>query len=128
MNNKLANLLEQSLGEIWNERDDKKRMDAMKRLYTPDIIFYETDTTEKFKGFDEINERIIELFGQWPAGFAFHFETRAEINHDVIKISWTLGLTGEPPFITGMDIAVIENELIKKLYLFLDNNIAKRNK
>ena len=122
MNNKLANLLEQSLGEIWNERDETKRMYAMSRIYTPDVIFYETDDALEIKGFDAINTRIIELFKEFPAGTAFHFKTGEEINHGVIKKSWTLGLPGEPPLATGMDVAIIENGLIKAFHLFLDSH------
>ncbi|MEO5891466.1 MAG: hypothetical protein ABIQ31_14535 [Ferruginibacter sp.] len=122
MKNTSAKLLEQALGEIWNERDETRRLNAMKRIYTPDVIFYEANDAAEIKGFDAINTRIIELFQQWPAGTAFHFKSEEEINHGVIKKSWTLGLPGELPIATGMDIAIIENGLIKAFYLFLDNN------
>ncbi|MEO6315280.1 MAG: hypothetical protein ABIU63_08545 [Chitinophagaceae bacterium] len=122
------NLLDKSLEEIWNERDDRRRMDAIKRIYHPDILFYEKNTEAPISGFDAINTRIIELFQHWPAGFAFQFKTGSEINHNIIKKSWTLGLTEAPPFITGMDIALVENGLIKALYLFLNNPVEDNRK
>jgi hypothetical protein len=35
--------------------------------------------------------------------------------------SWALGPQGMQPVATGMDVAIIENNLIKSLYLFLDS-------
>ncbi len=121
MKNASAKLIEQALGEIWNERDETKRLEVMKRIYAPDVIFYEADDAAEFKGFEVINARIIELFRGFPAGTAFHFKTGEEINHGVIKKSWTLGVLGEPPIATGMDVAIIENGLIKAFHQFLDS-------
>ncbi|MEO8416920.1 MAG: nuclear transport factor 2 family protein [Ginsengibacter sp.] len=121
MKNASAKLLEQALGEVWNERDEVKRLEAMKRVYAPDVIFYEADDAAEFKGFEAINTRIIELFRGFPPGTAFHFKTGEEINHGVLKKSWTLGVAGQPPLATGMDVAIIENGLIKAFHLFLDS-------
>lgn len=128
MSNKPAHLLEQSLVEIWSERDDTRRMEAMKQIYMPGIIFYETDAGEAIIGFDAINTRIIKLMRQWPDGVVFHFKSGAEVNHNVIKIAWTLGLSAESTIATGMDIAIIENGLIKVLYLFLDKQVKGTEK
>ena len=42
------------------------------------------------------------------------------MNHTIQVISWNLGPQGVQPVATGMDVAVIENDQIKALYLFLD--------
>ena len=43
MNQSIGHLLEQSLLEVWNERDATRREAAINRLYAPDMRFFEKD-------------------------------------------------------------------------------------
>ncbi|WP_428658203.1 nuclear transport factor 2 family protein [Runella sp.] len=115
-----AQLLEDSLLVIWNDRNADRRLEAMKTLYTPDIHFYESNTGEAIIGYQAINELISKLQAEWPIEFQFELNKPSQVNHQVQIISWNLGPHGIPPVATGMDVAVIENDLIKSLYLFLD--------
>lgn len=121
MDDKLVQLLEDSLLKVWSERDDQQRMEVMKQIYATDIVFYETDKGPAIKGHQEIDSLIKKLHSQWPPEFVFTLTKPAVINHGVSHVAWTLGAAQAPPAATGMDIAVIENGLIKELYLYLDN-------
>lgn len=114
-------LLEDSLLKVWSERNDEQRLDVMQRIYAADIIFYETDQGEAIKGHQAIDTLIKTLQNQWPPEFVFALTKPTVINHGVSHVSWTLGPAHATPIASGMDIAIIENGLIKELYLYLDD-------
>jgi hypothetical protein len=115
-----AQLLEDSLLVIWNDRDADSRLRAMKNIYAPDINFYESNTGEPIIGHQAINELISKLQKEWPIEFQFQLNKPSQVNHLIQIVSWNLGPEGAQPIATGVDVAVTENGLIKSLYLFLD--------
>ncbi|WP_020598424.1 hypothetical protein [Spirosoma panaciterrae] len=115
-----AQLLEDSLLVIWNNRNADQRLEAMKRVYAPDIHFYESNSGKAIIGHQAINELITKLQAEWPIEFQFELNKPSQVNHSIQMISWNLGPQGVQPVATGMDVAVIENDQIKSLYLFLD--------
>ena len=115
-----AKLLEDSLLIIWNDRDEKRRLEAMKAIYAEDIHFFESNDGTPIIGHADINRTIAKLQAEWPIEFRFTLSKPSQVNHIMETVSWTLGPEGAPPVATGMDVAVIENDLIKSLYLFLD--------
>jgi len=115
-----AQLLENSLLVIWNERNADRRLEAMKQIYAPDVHFYEFNTGEAIVGHTAINELIAKLQKEWPSESRFELNKPSQVNHQVQIASWDLGAQGMQPVATGMDVAVIENDLIKSFYLFLD--------
>ena len=116
-----AQLLEYSLLVIWNDRNADRRLEEMKKTYAPDVHFYEFDTGKAIVGYKAINELISKLQKEWPPESRFELNKPSQVNHQVQVVSWNLGSHGMPPISTGMDVAVIENDLIKSFYLFLDN-------
>ena len=116
-----AKLLEDSLLVIWNDRNADSRMEAMQKIYAPDIHFFEFNKSEPFVGYKAINEVITKLQTEWPIEFQFELNKPSQVNHTTQIISWNLGPKGAAPFATGMDVAITENDLIKSLYLFLDS-------
>jgi len=115
-----AQLLENSLLVIWNERNADRRLEAMKQTYAPDVHFYEFNTGEAIVGHTAINELITKLQSEWPPESRFELNKPSQVNHQIQIASWNLGPQGMQPVATGMDVAVIENDLIKSFYLFLD--------
>ena len=115
-----AQLLEDSLLVIWNDRNAERRLEAMKKTYAPDIHFYESNAGEPIIGHEAINELIARLQHEWAIEFKFELNKPSQVNHTTQIISWNLGPQGAQPVATGMDVAIIEDELIKSLYLFLD--------
>lgn len=120
MDHTAAQLLEDSLLKVWSERDEEKRMAVMTRIYSADIVFYETDNTPVITGHQAINQLIKSLQAQWPPEFTFKLTKPAVANHGVSHVAWTLGVANATPAASGMDIAIVKDGLIKELYLYLD--------
>lgn len=119
MENK-AKLLEDSLLVIWNDRDAARRLAAMEKVYATNMAFYEKNDGAAITGYQAINDLITTLQAQWAPEFKFELSRPAQVNHQVQHISWTLGIPGQTPVASGMDIAIIEDNKIKSLHLFLD--------
>ena len=115
-----AQLLEISLLVIWNDRNADKRLEAMKKTYASDVHFYEFNSGEPIIGHKAINELISKLQSEWPPESRFELNKPSQANHSIQIASWNLGPQGMQPVATGMDVAVIENDLIKSFYLFFD--------
>jgi hypothetical protein len=115
-----AQLLETSLLVIWNDRNADRRLDVMKKTYTSDVHFYEANEGDPIVGHLAINKLISKLQAGWPPESKFELNKPTQINHLVQIASWTLGPQGMKPVATGMDVAIVENDLIKSFYLFLD--------
>ena len=117
-----AQLLENSLLVIWNDRNADRRLETMKKTYAPDVHFYELNTGEVIIGHIAINELISKLQKEWPSESRFELNKPSQVNHQIQIASWNLGSQGMQPVVTGMDVAVVENDLIKSFYLFLDTS------
>ena len=121
-----AKLLEDSLLVICNNRDSAFRVTAMKDVYAPNIAFYETNESAAIIGYENINDLIAKLQEQWPPEFQFELTAPSNVNHEVQQIAWKLGIPGQAPVATGMDVAIIEDQKIKALYLFLNTPETKK--
>lgn len=115
-----AQLLEDSLLVIWNSRNAVDRAAAMKDIYAADIVFYENNEGPAITGYEAINHLIATLQAQWPVEFVFELTAPARVNHQVQHVAWRLGVPGQPPVATGMDVAVVENGRIASLHLLMD--------
>jgi hypothetical protein len=90
-------------------------------VYSADIVFYESNNGPAITGYHAINGLIANLQAQWPLEFSFELTRQPQVNHHVQHISWTLGIPGQTPAASGMDIALIEDDKIISLHLFLDS-------
>ena len=115
-----AHLLENSILVIWSEPNADRRLEEMEKTYAPDVHFYEFNTEEAIIGYKAINELISKLQKEWPPETKFELNKPSQVNHQVQIVSWNMGPHGMPPVATGVDVAVIENDLIKSFYLFFD--------
>lgn len=115
-----AQLLEDSLLVIWNNRNSTERLQAMQEIYHQDIHFFESDSGNAIVGFEAINELITGLQSQWAPEFSFQLTKPGQSNHHVQVASWTLGISGTRPVASGMDVAIVKDEKIKALHLYLD--------
>jgi len=119
MTNK-AQLLEDSLFLVWSNTDVEQRLQAMQKIYSEDICFYESDSAEPVIGYENINTLITGLQSGWAPGFSFQLSRPSQTNHGIEIASWTLGIPGDEPVAGGTDIAVVEKGKISALYLYLD--------
>lgn len=116
-----AKLLEDSLLMIWNDRNAVNRLKSMKEVYAANIAFYESNEGEAIIGYQAINDLIATLQAQWSPQFMFQLTQPSRVNHQVQYIAWQLGIPGQTPVASGMDIAIIEDHKIKSLHLLLDS-------
>ena len=43
-------------------------------------------------------------------------------NHNLGRLTWHFGPDGEPPVVTGTDVAIIDNGRIRSLYVFIGDS------
>ncbi|MET0674432.1 MAG: nuclear transport factor 2 family protein [Bradyrhizobium sp.] len=118
MSDALADLLLTNLTEVFGERDSKRRMAAIYRLYSEDATLFETE--RKVEGRGAINEVVTALQATFPAEFEFAAAAPPARNHDVGRLFWRLGPAGAPAVVTGMDVAWFKDGRIHALYVFLN--------
>nr|WP_322626114.1 VOC family protein [uncultured Flavobacterium sp.] len=103
--------------ELWNETDPAKRSEILNAIYAHDIEM--VDRNFIANGNEQINTFIAELQQKNPKG---KFSVKAmETNHNIIRVYWQNGTPSKPDAVTGMDLFVVENGKVQKLYVFVDN-------
>ena len=117
MSSALGSLLERNLLEVFGQRDSASRAVVIAEIYTADCTFYEAE--ERIVGRDPLNAKIDSILQEAP-GFVFRADGPAQVNHDLGRLQWHFGPAGDPPVVTGMDVAVFEHGRIRALYTFLD--------
>jgi hypothetical protein len=117
MSNPLGDLMERNLHEVFGQRDSQRRKVAIRELYTETCIFFEADA--RIVGRDALDAKVEEVLRAAP-GFVFWTTDPAQVNHDHGRLHWHFGPSGAAPVVTGMDVAVFEQDKIRALYTFLD--------
>ena len=108
----------QHLNEIWNQRDETLRLEAIEKVYAKDIDLFEVG--EKFSGYEEVNHKVSNTLNSLLPIFSITQLKPIVINNNVGKLDWGVGSAGAPPVATGTDIVIFENGKIKSLYVFLN--------
>jgi hypothetical protein len=118
MNNRIHELLQRNLQEVFGEGDAAHRRAAIDELYTEDCVlevppgaFIGRDALDKFAG---------DLRATHPH---FHYTPLGEPQalHNAGRLAWGSGPHGEAPHYTGLDVIVVRDGRIAVLYLFLDS-------
>jgi uncharacterized membrane protein len=94
-------------------------MKAIQNIYSDASILYHVES--KTVGMDAINKSVTGVLSNMPPNFVFTKLKPVIINNSVGRLIWGVGLAGQAPVATGMDIAHFEKGKIKSLYVFLDN-------
>ena len=118
MNNEKAQIIEDNLNQVWNERNPETRLKAIDRIYTSDAILYHVGN--QVSGHGAINNSVTATLKNVPDDFLFTLLRPIVINNSIGRLIWGAGPKGQPPVGTGMDIVHFENDKIKALYVFLD--------
>jgi hypothetical protein len=119
MSDALAQLMEENVQQVFNERNAARRMKALENIYAKDSTLFEVG--EIITGYEAINEKISTTVNGMPADFVFTRLKPVIINNNVGRLVWGVGPKDKPPVATGTDIAMFENGKIKSLYVFLDS-------
>ena len=111
-------LMQANLVRVFGERDAAKRPSALADLYAADAVLYEPGNSAK--GHPAINDAVEVLLSSLPRNFTFSALGPAVGHHGVARLRWQSGPPESPALATGTDFALVENGLIRALYVFLD--------
>lgn len=114
--NTVADLMRANLLEVFNERDAGRRRAAITRTYASDVRF--ADPEETVTGHDALDAKAQRLLDEAP-GFVFSPAGPPLVNHDLGHLGWNFGPEGQPPVVRGVDIALVEDGRIARLYTLL---------
>ncbi len=112
-----------NLLEVFNEKDEEKRLQTVQELYVHDAIFFEADSS--FKGYQAINQRVTEVLKTLPPEAHFRTAGAATRNHNLARLPWTLSFEDGSVVVSGMDVVVLEGERISALYIFIEPPAAE---
>ncbi|MEP9360971.1 nuclear transport factor 2 family protein [Sphingomonas sp. KR3-1] len=117
MEDVVKQLLLRNLHEVFGERDSARRRAAIQAIYAPDARF--ADPEGSHVGWDGVEMAAAALQAATP-GFVFGALGAAEAVQNAGRLRWAYGPAGEPEKVTGMDVAVVEDGLIRQIYTFVD--------
>ena len=113
----LIAIVEQHLA-IWNEKDAAKRSTLAGKVYAENIEMVDRHFTAN--GYESINEFINKLQKENPSARFTHIKS-INAHHNIARLFWQFGPKEKPDAVTGMDLFVIENGKVQKLYVFVDD-------
>lgn len=102
---------------LWNERDAQKRAEIAGKIYAPDIEMVDRHFTAI--GHGKIDSFIRDLQLKNP-GAHFTHQKAIDAHTNLGRMFWQFGTENKPDMVTGMDLFVLENGKVKKLYVFVD--------
>lgn len=107
----LANLL-----EVFGERDAARRAEAIRRTYTPDVVF--ADVEGRVEGHEALDLKVREILDGAP-GLVFRPDGDFYQVQDMGYLAWALGPEGAPPVVRGTDMGFVRDGLLAKVYTVL---------
>jgi hypothetical protein len=141
----VSTILEDNLFQVFGEANHDKRLAALAKLWTADSDCLFIDPMGVFRTHNDISTFIGKLqekhdgkiFTVRSTWFWFCSETSLLIYHylsgsaqilfygdddslRVARLSWTYGLPGQVPEITGEDVATVVSGKIQRMYTFID--------
>lgn len=105
--------------QIWNEKDAAKRTALMNEAYASDIEM--VDRHFIANGHTEITGFVEGLQSKNPDAQFTHVKP-IESHHNIARLFWQFSTQENPAITTGMDLFVIENGKVQKLYVFVNEN------
>ena len=121
MAERIIELLNRNLQEVFGEGDAARRRTAIEDFYTDDCMLYVPDGV--FVGHDALDKFAGELRAT-PPHFVYTHHGEAQALHNVGILAWGSGPNGEPPEYTGLDVVVVREGKIAALYVFLNPKLS----
>ncbi|HEX4253606.1 MAG TPA: nuclear transport factor 2 family protein [Streptosporangiaceae bacterium] len=112
----IEQLMQANLMDVFNQRDGERRRAVISRTYAPDVQF--SDPDEAVQGHEALDAKAQKLLDNAP-GFVFSPAGPVQVNHDLGYLAWNFGPEGQPPVVRGVDIALVTDGLITRLYTLL---------
>lgn len=109
-------LMHANLLEVFAETDIVKRLEAIGRTYTDDVLAL--DPEGQVEGFEQLNAKVQQILDGAP-GMFFRADGKVYTVGDLHYLAWTLGPEAQSPVAKGADAVVIRDGKISKVYTFL---------
>ena len=113
---RIRELMLANLFAVFNERDPKRRLKAITRNYTEDVVWSDPDGT--MRGHAEMNEQAQKLLDRMP-DFVFSAAGPVHVSRDLGLLAFNLGVPEQPPAASGIDVALVRDGRIARLYTLL---------
>jgi hypothetical protein len=112
----IPDLMQANLLGVFNERDPARRREVIAATYAEDVVF--TDPEGAVQGRDALDAKAQGLLDASP-DFVFTPAGPVRVAGDLGHLAWNLGPEGEAPVVRGVDVALVEDERITRLYTLL---------
>jgi hypothetical protein len=113
---RIRELMLDNLFAVFNVRDPERRMEAITRNYTEDVIWTEPDRTNE--GREAINARATELLDGLP-GFVFTAAGPVHVSRGLGLLAFQMGAPEESPAVSGIDVGLMRDGRIAELHTLL---------
>jgi len=118
MTDRIHELLNRALQEVFGEGDAARRRAAIKELFTDDCV---VDVPQGvFVGRDVLDKLAGEVRATHP-DFVYAPHGAPQALHSAGRLAWGSGPRGKEPVYTGSDVIVVRDGKIAALYGFLDS-------
>lgn len=117
MSDRIHELLNRNLQEVFGERDAARRRAAIEELYTEDCVVDAPPGV--FVGPVALDEFAGALRATHPH-FAYTPLGEPQALHSAGRLAWGSGPRGKEPDYTGLDVITVRGDKIAALYVFLD--------
>lgn len=107
--------------QILNTEQPGARLALMSGIYHKNVVFFDHDGV--YRNADGINGKIEELHEKFK-GFLFSL-VKFDNSYNTVRLYWSYGPKEDPKMITGMDMIVLENNMIRSFNVYLDHVPAK---
>jgi hypothetical protein len=122
---RIRELMLENLFVVFNERDPKRRLQAIARNYTRDVMWTEPDGTTA--GHEAMNEQAQKLLDRMP-GFVFRAAGPVHVSRDLGLLAFDVGLPEQPPAVSGIDVALVRDGRIAVLHTLLTSKGLTRRR
>ena len=113
---RIRELLLANLFAVFGERDRERRLQVIARNYTDDVIWTDPDGTTQ--GHEAMNEQAQKLLQCMP-DFVFSAAGPVHVSRDLGLLAFNLGVPEQPPAVSGIDVALVRDGRIARLYTLL---------
>jgi SnoaL-like domain len=113
---RIRELMLANLFAVFSERDPERRLEAIARNYTEDVVWTDPDGTTQ--GHEEMNEQAQKLLERMP-DFVFSAAGPVHVSRDLGLLAFNLGVPEQPPAVSGIDVALVRDGRIARLYTLL---------
>ena len=118
MTDRIHELLQRNLQEVFGEGDATRRRAAIEELYTEDCVLYVPPG--EFVGHDALDKFAGDLRATHPH-FVYTPHGTPQALHDAGRLAWGSGPRGEVPDYMGLDMIIVRDGKIAALYVFIDS-------